>query len=130
MSSLENTKILLVDDSNTVLTIIKKALAGIGIKKIATAQDGEEALLMLQREAETEPFDLILCDWIMPELSGIDLLKLIRESHFASIARMRFIMITGANEKVKEAMESGADNFISKPFSADDLRKKLEFVLR
>lgn len=130
MVQLKTAKILFVDDSKTILLIIKKTLENIGISDISVAHDGEEAWRLINLEAKTNAYDLILCDWIMPEISGIDLLKMIRSSENPLISNVRFIMVTGAGEKVKEAMQEGADNFISKPFTADDLRKKLEFVFR
>lgn len=107
MLSLKSTKILLVDDSNTVLAILKKTLNQLGIRDYSVANDGKVAWEQLNANVKSQPFDLILCDWIMPEISGIDLLKLIRESPSKGISEMRFIMVTGAPEKVKEAMEGG-----------------------
>lgn len=128
--SLTATKILIVDDSITVLAILKKTLNQLGIRDYSVAKDGKDAWDQLNANVKSQPFDLILCDWIMPEISGIDLLKLIRESPSKAISEMRFIMVTGAPEKVKEAMEGGADNFIAKPFTPEELHKKLSFVLR
>ena len=130
MTSLLDIKVLLVDDSNTVLTILKKSLNQIGIKNFSVAEDGSEAWSKLVADADTEPFNLVLCDWIMPEISGIDLLKMVRESANPKIAKIRFIMVTGSSDKVKLAMDAGADNIISKPFTPEFLREKLEFVLR
>jgi two-component system chemotaxis response regulator CheY len=130
VNNLTDVKILLVDDSKTVLTILKKELNQLGIRDFSVAKDGKDAWEKLMSESKVHPFDLILCDWIMPEITGIELLKMIRQSPVESVRNMRFIMVTGSGEKVKSAMEEGADNFIAKPFTSEDLLKKLEFVLR
>lgn len=130
MKDLTQTKILFVDDSQTIVQIIKRTLESIGMNDFMVALDGGEAWRLINLEAKTQAFDLILCDWIMPEISGIELLKLVRKSENPAIANVRFIMVTGAEEKVKEAMMEWADNFISKPFTPEQLKQKLRFVLR
>ncbi len=130
MTSFTTKKILMVDDMTTIRNILKKDLESIGCKDYGFAEDGEDAWQKILKQAETSPYELILCDWNMPRLTGLELLQRIRAHSIPKIREVRFLMITGSDEKVKTAMDAGADNFISKPFTAEDLKKKIEFIMR
>lgn len=130
MKSIQQMKILLVDDMSTVRNIIKKDLELIGAKNYDFATDGDDAWQKILKEASTAPYDIVLSDWNMPRLTGIELLKQIRKHASSSIHNLRFVMITGSDDKVRQAMESGADNFIAKPFKPEELKAKLDFIFR
>jgi DNA-binding NtrC family response regulator len=109
-------RILIVDDERTVARSIALALAGEGLE-VESVLSGEEALV---RAAAVE-FDLILCDLMMPGLSGLDLLKALRESR----PKTQVIMITGypTVRTAEEALKMGAFAYVTKPFTPAEIRK-------
>ncbi len=116
-------KILLVDDEVNLVDPMSYTLTQKGFDTIV-AYNGKTALSMVISEAP----DLILLDWSMPEISGIDVLKKLRsEGNFVPV-----LMITGksAKEDIVEGLEAGADDYITKPFSWDELMARINSVLR
>ena len=117
--------ILVVDDYSTMLRIIKNLLTQIGFNNIETASNGVEAYSKLQ----AGKYELIISDWNMDEMTGLELLKKVRASdEFKAIP---FIMVTAESEakNVIAAKEAGVNNYIVKPFSADTLKTKMSVVL-
>jgi len=119
--------ILIVDDFPIMRGIIRRMLTKrFGLNNIIEADDGIAAWEKLNEEK----IDLIICDWNMPNMTGIALLKKIRaEKRFASLP---FVMVTaeGKKENVIEATKAGVTGFIIKPFTAKDLGKKLKLILQ
>jgi len=114
--------ILLVDDFSTMRRVIKKILKGIGLKNVMEAENGMEAWEFINKQN----FDLIICDWHMPKMKGLDLLEKIRLSE--KYADLPFIMVSaeGKKDSILQATEKGVTSYITKPFSADDLEKVLK----
>lgn len=125
MSSAKNLQILIVDDQQSMRELTKHCLNQIGISQVTAAKSGEEALDKLSKAK----FDLIISDWNMDGISGLELLTTIRSNPV--IKKLPFIMATGQKDKaqVMVAKEAGVNNYIVKPFSAADLRKRVEAVL-
>lgn len=113
-------KVLLVDDSGVMRKIILRALNSLEITDVREASDGAEALELFGQDR----FDLVLSDWNMPRMSGLELLKAIR----ASASTVPFIMITTESEqgRVLEAIQAGASNYMVKPFEQELLLEKLQ----
>lgn len=114
-------KVLIVDDSGTMRHMERLTLQEIGISDVKEAGDGAEAL----KELEQGPFDLVLMDWNMPNLSGIDTLKQIKAN--PAFRKIPVVMVTSEADKdhVMKAIQSGAADYILKPFSAKKLKAKL-----
>lgn len=120
--------ILIVDDFSTMRRIVKNCLKQLGFDNVTEADDGQTAWTKLQ-SAETE-FKLIISDWNMPNMMGIDLLKAVRgDERFKKIP---FIMVTaeGQKDNIIEAAKAGVSNYVIKPFTADTLQQKLEAVFK
>ena len=129
MSLKANMKILVVDDMATMRKIIKNMLTQIGFKNLTEADDGAKAWPMIQEAYELgEPYEFIVSDWNMPEMSGLDLLKNIRSSE--QFKTLPFLMITAEAEQgnVVVAVKAGVSNFIVKPFSAQVLKEKIDKI--
>ena len=126
--TLTELRVLLVEDSFDAMTLIKSMLSDMGITQIFTAKNGIEALNFLGTVDEEDFLDVVLCDWNMPRLTGLELLKQVRSCD----PDLLFLMITGTAdvESVKEAKACGVNGYIRKPFSGDELRKKLKTVAR
>jgi two-component system chemotaxis response regulator CheY len=121
-------KVLLVEDSFDAMNLTKHMLHDIGVTQIFTAKNGVEALTLLDAFDDDDFVDVVLCDWNMPRLTGLGLLKQIRSCDLS----MPFLMITGQAdlESVTEAKAYGVTGYLKKPFSADELRKKVTAITR
>src|SRR5690606_27934780 len=122
-------KILIVDDMKTMRMLVKKNLGQLGFDKIAEAEDGVLAWQQIEKSInEMAPFNLIISDWTMPNMTGLDLLKKVR-SH-PKVASTPFIMLTAEADValIKQAIGAGVSNYITKPFSAEPLKEKLAAV--
>ncbi len=117
-------KVLVVDDFATMRRIVKGVLKQLGFKEIIEAEDGTAAL----EELRKENIGLIISDWNMPKMTGLDLLKAVRSDD--SLKNIPFIMVTaeGQKENVLEAVQAGVSNYIVKPFTPETMSEKLEKV--
>ena len=114
-------KLLIVDDSKAMRMIVIRTLKAAGFQDVETleAASGMEAIDVLANESP----DLILSDWNMPEMKGIDLLKRLRET--GNNTRLGFVTSESGAEVLKEATEAGAEFFISKPFTPEKFESTL-----
>ena len=117
--------ILIVDDYKTMLRIIRNLLKQIGFDNVEEATDGTEALQKLREKK----FDLVISDWNMEPMTGIELLREVRSDD--NLAKIPFIMVTAESktENVVIAKDAGVSNYIVKPFNAAKLKSKLTGVL-
>lgn len=117
-------KVLVVDDFATMRRIVKNVLKQIGFTQILEADDGTTALVVLK----DNKIDLIISDWNMPQMSGLDLLKTVRKED--ATREIPFVMVTAEAQKdnVLQAVQAGVSNYIVKPFTADAVREKLNQV--
>jgi two-component system, chemotaxis family, chemotaxis protein CheY len=118
-------KVLVVDDFATMRRIVKGVLKQLGFSNIFEAEDGSAAL----GELKKEKFGLIVSDWNMPNMSGLDLLKAVRGD--TDLKTIPFLMVTaeGQKENVIEAVKAGVSNYIVKPFTPETFGEKLQKVL-
>lgn len=118
--------VLIVDDYNTMLRIIKNLLKQLGFSNVDEATDGTAAL----EKVKGKKYGLIISDWNMEPMTGIELLKKIRTSA-ESYKDTPFIMITAESktENVIAAKQAGVNNYIVKPFNAETLKAKMSSVL-
>ncbi len=121
----KNMPILIVDDYKTMLRIIRNLLKQLGFNNVAEAIDGSSALQRLR----DKDCGLIISDWNMEPMSGLQLLKEVRAD--VKLKDVPFIMITAESksENVIAAKEAGVSNYIVKPFNAATLKGKLSTVL-
>lgn len=119
-----NTKVLIVDDMLTMRKIVSRTVKEMGLTSIVEAADGALAWQLVS--APDSGVGLIICDWNMPNLTGLEFLKKVRAS--PKLKAMPFVMLTAESEpnQVSEAVKAGVDNYIVKPFTPDILKKKLE----
>ena len=116
--------VLIVDDFATMRRILRNILKQLEFTNIFEADDGTTALEVLEKQK----IDLIISDWNMPKMTGLDLLKVVRSnSEFKSIP---FLMVTAEAQKknVINAVQAGVSNYIVKPFTADQIMEKLEKI--
>ena len=120
----KNIRILIVDDFSTMRRIVKNLLNDLGFFNTAEADDGASALAELHKG----PYDLVITDWNMPGMPGIDLLKAIRAD--ASLAKIPVLMVTAEakREQIIEAAQAGVNGYVIKPFTAATLEDKLNKV--
>ena len=118
-------KVLCVDDFATMRRILKNTLKQLGFRNIEEADDGLTALEALKENK----YDLIISDWNMPKMSGLDLLKTVRG--MSEYKNIPFMMVTAEAQKqnVIEAVGAGVSNYVVKPFTAESIAEKLNKIL-
>lgn len=121
----KNMSILIVDDYKTMLRIVRNLLSQLGFNNVEEATDGEMAFTMLKQKT----YHLIISDWNMLPVSGIDLLKRVRADE--QLKALPFIMVTAESkpENVIAAKQAGVNNYIVKPFNAETLKGKMAAVI-
>jgi two-component system, chemotaxis family, chemotaxis protein CheY len=119
-------RILVVDDFSTMRRIVRQLLKELGLNNIEEAEDGAMALSKLK----SEPFDFVVSDWNMPNMTGIDLLRAIRGDE--ALKHLPVLMITAEarKENIIEAAQAGASGYIVKPFTAATLDEKLKKIFK
>ena len=116
--------VLIVDDYNTMVRIIRNLLRQLGFEHIDDASDGSQALEKMQ----TRKYGLVISDWNMEGMTGYDLLQQVRAD--PGLSTTPFIMVTAESktENVIAAKKAGVSNYIVKPFNAQTLKSKIESV--
>ncbi|MCA9498361.1 MAG: chemotaxis response regulator CheY [Nitrospira sp.] len=117
-------KVLVVDDMSTMRRIVKNVLRQIGFSDIMEAENGQDALTKLKAGG----FGLVVSDWNMPVMQGIELLRAVRAD--AELKTLPFLMVTAEAQKENliEAVQAGVSNYVVKPFTAEVLQGKLEKI--
>lgn len=122
MSHDVNMKILAVDDSGTMRLMFKQYLVKAGYNNVILAVDGQDAIKQLEENGDV---GLIISDWNMPNMDGLELLQWVRANE--SFKTLPFIMATAQGDKTQQAtvLDNGGNNHIAKPFDADEIKKKI-----
>lgn len=123
----ESISVLVVDDFSTMRRIIKKHLSGLGLTNVIEAENGLEAWNIIK----AQKIDLVICDWNMPEMTGMDLLREVRGSG-EPVKNIPFIMVTAEN-KSKITIENGEEKlteYMPKPFKAKDIEEKVKSMIQ
>jgi two-component system, chemotaxis family, chemotaxis protein CheY len=118
-------KILVVDDFATMRKVIRNLLKQVGYENIAEAEDGVNALKILK----SQKIDLVISDWNMPNMTGLELLKAVRSDE--DLKSTPFLMVTAEalQDNVIAAVKAGVSNYIVKPFTAEVLNEKITKIL-
>ena len=122
----QGSRILVIDDMASLRDLLKAYLRRMGFRQISEAVDGQDGYqTMIAAKASGSPFDLIISDWNMPNLNGLELLKLVRA--VPNWKTLPFILLTTESEKdkVMEAVLAGASNYMVKPIEEPVLKEKL-----
>jgi two-component system chemotaxis response regulator CheY len=121
----KNLRILVVDDQKSMRELARMCLRGLGVQDIEFVESAEQALESLKESQ----FDLIISDWNMEGMTGLDFLKRIRQNPV--LARLPFVMATTERtaDHVLAAKSAGVSHYIAKPYSQDSFKKTLETVL-
>lgn len=117
-------KVLVVDDQQTIRSLVRNGLREIGVTDIRDAVDGEDGL----RQLLTLPANLVISDYNMPKLDGLNFLRAVRAA--PQLKSTGFIMLTGRadGDLVQRAVQFGVNNYLVKPFTVATLREKIEGV--
>ena len=121
-----NMRFLVVDDFSTMRRIVKNLLKELGFSNVQEAEDGTIGLSKLR----AEPFDFVVSDWNMPNMTGIDMLRAIRAD--TSLKHLPVLMVTAEakRENIIEAAQAGASGYVVKPFTAVTLDEKLKKIFQ
>lgn len=119
--------VLIVDDSTPMRAVIKKVIraSGFDIGNFFEAANGAEALKVM----DDNWLDLVLTDYNMPDMNGLELLKKIKKDEFMRVIPVVMITTEGSRERVDEFLENGASAYIKKPFRPEEVRQTLNTLL-
>lgn len=117
-------KILIVDDFSTMRRIIKNLLRDLGFSNTHEADDGVTALPMLR----SGDFDFLITDWNMPGMSGIELLRAVREDEKLNTLPVLMVTAEAKRDQIIEAAKAGVNGYVVKPFTAAALKEKIEKI--
>lgn len=125
MPSMQQLSVLVVDDTSVSRALLTDGLDQIGLKSFRVAKDGEEGLKMMM----TTPCHLVISDYNMPKIDGIQLLRALRQH--GPTSKVGFILVTGKGDKalIDEGKKWGLNNFLAKPFSVPQLKTCIEAVV-
>ncbi len=135
---LENLQVLVADDSRSMRSLVIEILRELGVGRVNYAPDGATAMKMIDPQAnrnsgyeESYNFDIVISDWMMEPVSGIELLKWMRAHKTESIRYTPFIMLTGYSDqkRILEARDAGITEFLAKPISVKSLTDHLLTVI-
>jgi len=121
----EISRILVVDDDPDIRDVVSAMLEAVGLV-VAAVESAEEALVFARRET----FDLLVLDWNLPQMSGIDLCRIIRQDPTLSTLPVLFLTANSLSQEMVDAFASGADDFVTKPFRAPELGARIFSLLR
>lgn len=119
-------RVLVVDDFSTMRKIVKNMLKQAGVKQIVEAENGRVALEFLERQS----FNLVILDWNMPSVSGLDVLKAIRANERLHCLPVLMVTSEALESQVLIAVQAGVTNYIVKPFTEEVLFKKINAIMK
>ena len=120
----KNMKILIVDDFSTMRRIIRNILKQLEFINVEEAEDGSVAFEKL-KDAD---YDLLITDWNMPNMTGLDLLKEIRANEKLKDLKVLLVTAVAEKENIIQAAQAGANEYVVKPFTADVLGQKINKI--
>jgi two-component system, chemotaxis family, chemotaxis protein CheY len=126
MSDYSGMRFLVVDDSSTMRRIIINTLSKLGHQDVLEAANGREGI---ERLASAD-VDLVITDWNMPEMSGIDFVRALRGMERASTLPVLMVTTNAAKDDIVEALRAGVNNYVVKPFTPDTIKEKIDAVLQ
>ena len=123
------TRILIVDDMKGVRTLERAVLGELGYKNVLEAGSGQEALDIIRKQASgSEKIELVLTDWKMPDVSGMELLTTIRGDRLLKDLPIIFVTAESEKNKILEALKEKVNDYLVKPFNASTLERKFAVV--
>jgi len=125
--NLSRLNFLIVDDNKHMRALVKSILHALGVKNVLEATDGADAF----KELRHFPADVIICDWNMSPLDGLDFVRMVRTGSDSPNPFVPIIMLTGHTEmnRVMEARDSGVHEFLAKPISAKKLYSRIRSII-
>ena len=115
---------LIVDDSRTMRLVLKKILNEVGFE-VSEAEDGSEALIRLK---ELDRVDLMLVDWNMPVMDGLEFVRAVRQDNAYDEVPLMMVTTEDTMDRVVEALNAGANEYVMKPFTSESIIEKLEIL--
>jgi two-component system chemotaxis response regulator CheY len=116
---------MIVDDSKAMRAVLRRMLRECGFDDVVEAENGVDAFRVIRENGSP---DVVLIDWNMPAMSGIEFLRRVRNSGLVDETSLVMVTSESAPERVVEALESGADEYLMKPFTRDALLEKIELA--
>jgi two-component system chemotaxis response regulator CheY len=131
MSLKSSMRILIIDNISNMRQATRKMLNEIGFKNVKDCGDAKSAWKVIEEQNQlNEPFEFILCEFDLPDQTGVEFLKQLRSD--SSLAKVPVLMVTGNSQQavIVQAIQAGANNFLIKPFSAQNLMEKVAVIFK
>jgi len=122
-------KILVVDDAEEILEMVRFTLSGVGFR-VATAKNGQEALDHIERTVVTDPVHLVVLDVMMPGMNGFEVCQRLKEDISTAFLPVLILSARGEQSHIREGFRSGADDYLSKPFDPEELELRIRALLK
>jgi two-component system, chemotaxis family, chemotaxis protein CheY len=119
-------RFLVVDDSTTMRRIIINTLHKLGYTEVVEAGNGREGI---DRVTEGPPVDLVITDWNMPEMNGIEFVRALRAMDGKQQLPVLMVTTNAAKDDIVEALRAGVNNYVVKPFTPDTIKEKIDTVM-
>jgi two-component system, chemotaxis family, chemotaxis protein CheY len=119
-------RFLIVDDSSTMRRIIINTLNKLGYKECHEAGNGREGMERLA----SIPVDMVITDWNMPEMSGIDFIRAVRANGPTKLLPVLMVTTNAAEDDIVAALKAGVNSYIVKPFTPDTIREKIQSIMK
>jgi two-component system, chemotaxis family, chemotaxis protein CheY len=121
-------KILIIDDSKAMRTFLASLVQELSADSTVEAVDGRDGLDKLIKNDPRAPFDLALVDWDMPRMNGLEFVQFVRRNHDYDELKLMMVTTNNSMEKLTQALEAGANDFLMKPVSKESLAEKLQIL--
>jgi len=121
-------KILIIDDSKAMRTFLTALVQELSVDVTIEAVDGRDALDKLIKNDPREPFDIALVDWDMPRMNGLEFIQFVRRNHDYDNLKLMMVTTNNSMEKLTQALEAGANDFLMKPVTKEALAEKFQIL--
>lgn len=125
MPDYSNKRVMIVDDVKAMRTVLRTILTKLGFTKIIECEDGQQACSHLEVK-----YDLIVCDWNMPNMNGLEFLKHTRKDEINKEVPFLIVTTEAEMDNLKQAIAAGVNGYIKKPFKPQTLSEKLEQIMK
>lgn len=121
-------KILIIDDSKAMRTFLTALVQEMAVDITVEAVDGRDALDKLIKNDPREPFDIALVDWDMPRMNGLEFIQFVRRNRDYDSLKLMMVTTNNSMEKLTQALEAGANDFLMKPVTKEALAEKFQIL--
>ncbi len=127
---MDNIRILVADDFPSIRSLLKSSCKSLGFENVDEAASGQQTVSAISKaQTKGKPYTLIFLDWNMPDITGYDVLKMIRADPILKDTKVIMVTAEKSSEQVIASAKAGVNGYIIKPFNANEIKNKIEVAL-